>query len=222
MCTCRVFHIDYVGVRSPVVTPTNDDNDRNDSEVTTNKADDSVHVESPGYVGVRSPVVTPTNDDNDSDDIEAEIENTTIFNDINADLLLSNMNATVVLDTDMEERKGPQKLITQDFLADKVIKENRITFVSSMGCFVVEGFTSKKYLVNLTPESCSCPSLKTCYHLKAVKKAFNITTGNNAKTPSKNISQLRKNSRPRQGKTTGQKNLNLQILKLHVYLKLLP
>ena len=142
---------------------------------------------------------------NDSVDIEAEIENTTVLNDINADLLISNMNATVVLDKDMEERKGPQKMITQDFLADKVIKENRITIVSSMSCFVVEGFTSKKYLVNLTPESCSCPSLKTCYHLKSVKKAFNITTGNNAKTASKNISQLRKNSRHRQGKTTGQK-----------------
>ena len=54
------------------------------------------------------------------------------------------MNATVILDKDMEERKGPQKLLTQDFLTDKVIKEDRIAFVPSMSCFIVDGLQAKK------------------------------------------------------------------------------
>ena len=61
-------------------------------------------------------------------------------------------------------------------------------------------------MVTLTPkESCSCPATGICYHILAVKMALHLDTDIDNKRNIKNLSMLRRNSRPRVAKKTGQK-----------------
>lgn len=61
---------------------------------------------------------------------------------------------------------------SHEYLADKIITENNIYFVLSMKAYMVEGERTAKYLVTLVPkETCSCPSVGTCYQLLAVAKS---------------------------------------------------
>lgn len=73
-----------------------------------------------------------------------------------------------------------------------------------VGSFVVEGSNGNKYSVQLYPkETCSCPSLATCYHILAVQMSIGVEDLSEKRIY--NLTQLRKNSRKRPNKNAGRK-----------------
>jgi len=114
-------------------------------------------------------------------------------------------NITTIDDKEEYERKGIEKNLSQKMLAEQVIHKDLIKYVSSMNAFMVEGIKGAKRVVTIKPkETCSCPSSGICYHILAVKMVLNLN--NDCKTTSlKNVSVLKRNSRPRVAKKTGQK-----------------
>ncbi len=110
----------------------------------------------------------------------------------NVQEIRTDKNVTLADDKSSSERKGNEKLVSQNMLVDQLIKENKIHWVPSMKTFLVEGIKGSKRVVTITPkETCSCPSTGQCYHILAVKTAFNLSTGINKNSkPVKNLSML--------------------------------
>ena len=57
--------------------------------------------------------------------------------------------------------------------ADDLIKNDRIMFSPKLGTFTTKGTDDQPRVVTLFPEKCSC-SLKSCYHILAVKKSLSM------------------------------------------------
>ena len=88
-------------------------------------------------------------------------------------------------------------------LRKRIIEENKITCDFKFHTFTVIGSTCP-HIVTLHPkETCSCPSTTQCYHILAAKMA--IGRQDDPKQGRINLTQLRKNSRPRNSKTSGRK-----------------
>ena len=93
---------------------------------------------------------------------------------------------------------------TQHSLAIEVVRQKKVYHVPEAGSFVVEGSNGDKYSVQLYPkESCSCPSLATCYHILAVQMSIGVEELSEKRIY--NLTQLRKNTRKRPNKRAGRK-----------------
>ena len=103
----------------------------------------------------------------------------------------------------------PTKTASQLYMARAVIKEGRITNVPAQSSFLVSATNStKKYAVQLHPETCSCPSTRTCHHILAAK----ISAGLPIKEAPKdkiNLTKLSKNSKKKADKKSGRKKPRL-------------
>ena len=106
--------------------------------------------------------------------------------------------------TETETDTLTKKYSSQTSLATKVLTDNAITLVPSMGAFVIKGSKESKYAVTLFPkETCQCPSRTECYHIIPAKKAIGMSTESRSKL---NLTELRKRSRKRVDKKSGRKN----------------
>ena len=63
--------------------------------------------------------------------------------------------------------------------ADELIKNDRIEFSPKLGTFTTKGTDDQPKVVTLFPEKCSC-SLKSYYHILAVKKSLGMVYQNNS------------------------------------------
>ncbi|KAL4223551.1 hypothetical protein ACF0H5_017021 [Mactra antiquata] len=96
---------------------------------------------------------------------------------------------------------GPR---TQYSLAVKTLSEKGIILVPEMGAFMVKGSGGNKYAVTLFPsETCSCPATSRCYHIITAMLSIGMNVPNERKTY--NLTQLRKNVRPKHMKKCGTK-----------------
>ena len=87
--------------------------------------------------------------------------------------------------------------------AASVIESGRITLDCKLSVFTVVG-TLEPRVVRLFPSvTCSCPSKGGCYHVKAAQLAIGLRESTSRKPL--NLTQLRKNKRKRQDKTSGRK-----------------
>ena len=68
---------------------------------------------------------------------------------------------------------------------------------------MIPQFTLQRRLFHGLRKTCSCPSTTECYHILAAKMA--IGTQEDSKRGTLNLTQLCKNSRPRNSKTSGRK-----------------
>ena len=94
--------------------------------------------------------------------------------------------------------------LSQKERAKRVLQENKISCDLKLHTFTVMGST-RPHVVTLHPkETCSCPSKTQCYHILAAKMA--IGKKEDPKRARINLTQLRKNSRPRNIKTSGRKH----------------
>ncbi len=85
-----------------------------------------------------------------------------------------------------------------------LLKSGRLSHDPQMGTFTVLGSTDKPHVARLFPtEYCSCPATKSCYHLLAVKISLGISVNTDMKKI--NLTQLRRNTRPKSKKTAGRK-----------------
>ncbi|XP_053392535.1 uncharacterized protein LOC123532398 isoform X1 [Mercenaria mercenaria] len=97
--------------------------------------------------------------------------------------------------------KGP---VSQKSLAVKTIADNGIVLVPAMGAFMVNGSNDKKYSVTIFPkETCSCPATSRCYHIIAAMMSVGMPIPDEKKVF--NLTQLRKNCRPKHSKKCGTK-----------------
>ncbi|WAR21723.1 hypothetical protein MAR_015697 [Mya arenaria] len=93
---------------------------------------------------------------------------------------------------------------SQCSLAVKTIHEEGISLVPDMAVFVVRGSNQRKYNASLFPkEYCSCPSTSRCYHILAVMMAIGMSIPKDKKAY--NLTQLRRNFRPKNNKKCGTK-----------------
>ncbi|XP_060607618.1 uncharacterized protein LOC132759787 [Ruditapes philippinarum] len=108
-------------------------------------------------------------------------------------------------DNDPTVEKIPKKGVnSQKSLAVKTIAEQGIVLVPEMGAFMVRGNKDNKYSVTLFPkESCSCPATSRCYHILAAMIAIGMPIPDDKKVF--NLTQLRKNCRPKHSKKCGTK-----------------
>ena len=87
--------------------------------------------------------------------------------------------------------------------AVSVIRNGKITLDSKLAVFTVMG-TLEPRVVRLYPSTtCSCPAKSGCYHVKAAQLAIGIRE--QASKKKLNLTQLRKNKRKRNDKTSGRK-----------------
>ena len=87
--------------------------------------------------------------------------------------------------------------------AKRVIEENKISYDFKLRTFTVMGST-RPHVVTLNPkESCSCPSTNQCYHILAAR--MGIGSQQDPKRKRINLTQLYKNSRPKNSKTSRRK-----------------
>ena len=69
--------------------------------------------------------------------------------------------------------------------ADELIKNDRIVFSPKLGTFTTKGTDDQPRVVTLFPEKCSC-SIKSCYHILAVKKSLGMEV-NEKTTPNLSV-----------------------------------
>ena len=69
--------------------------------------------------------------------------------------------------------------------ADELIKNDRIVFSPKLGTFTTKGTDDQPRVVTLFPEKCSC-SIKSCYHILAVKKSLGVEV-NEKTTPNLSV-----------------------------------
>jgi len=82
-------------------------------------------------------------------------------------------------------------------------EDNKISIDSKLHTFTIMG-SACPHVATLHPkEICSCPSTKECYHIMAAKMAIGKQEDVKRKTFS--LTQLRKNSRPRNSEKSGRK-----------------
>ena len=155
---------------------------------------DSEEIENDNPISCKSPELTE--DSSSTKPLHDTINN-----------VLKDKNATLVDDKSLSERKGQEKNLTQKMLADQLVHENKIQWVPSMNVYLVEGIKQSKRVVTLVPkETCSCPSTSQCYHILAVKTAYNINTTNEYIPVKKNLSMLIKDTKLRVAKKRSEKN----------------
>lgn len=85
-----------------------------------------------------------------------------------------------------------------------IIECGSISHNAKLGVFTVIGTTGNPQAVQMFPkQTCTCPSSGLCYHIMAVR----LSLGMDKPEPLRkvNLSQLRRNSRPKKGKTSGRK-----------------
>ena len=70
--------------------------------------------------------------------------------------------------------------------ADELIKNDRIVFSPKLGTFTTKGTDDQPRVVTIFPEKCLC-SLKSCYHILAVKKSLGMEI---KQKPTPNMSAL--------------------------------
>ena len=93
---------------------------------------------------------------------------------------------------------------SQNSRASLVVADDRISFDSKLGVFVVRNSEGHHHAVTLFPkQSCTCPSTGECYHIISAKMSLGMET-KQTKTVV-NLSQLRRNTRSRKGKKFGKK-----------------
>ena len=88
-----------------------------------------------------------------------------------------------------------------------ILDNGKISHNHSLGVFTVIGSTGNAHAVRLFPrESCTCPSTTRCYHLLAVN-SVKMSIGLEGRDIKKkvNLTQLRRNARPRREKKFGRK-----------------
>ena len=91
---------------------------------------------------------------------------------------------------------------------------DNISFSSLLGVFVIADQESV-YTVKLFPtESCTCPLKKNCVHILGVKLGQRMEIHEDELAIQKNISVVRKNTRPRGYKTFFQSQLKLRLKSL--------
>ena len=85
-----------------------------------------------------------------------------------------------------------------------LLQQGRLQHNPCLGCFTVIGTAGKPHVVKLFPsESCSCPATSQCYHIIAAKLRVGIPVDDQQKKV--NLTQLRRNTRPRKEKRSGRK-----------------
>ena len=87
--------------------------------------------------------------------------------------------------------------------ARALVEENEISFNPKMHIFNVQG-THDIRVVSLYPkEKCSCPASGLCYHILGVK--LSLGAKETGTSNERNLTQLRKNTRPKKDKKSGRK-----------------
>ena len=117
------------------------------------------------------------------------------------------LQATTSSDTDVSSKTSTSNSVLPDLSqmerAKCVIEENKISYDFKLCTFTVMGSTCP-HVVTLHPkESYSYPSTNQCYHILAAK--MRISSQQDPKRKRINLTQLYKNSRPKNSKTSGRK-----------------
>ena len=104
-----------------------------------------------------------------------------------------------------EEPQLPARNLSAEARAQLVLKSgDRISFDPKLHVFNVKGTSGVTRVVTLHPrETCSCPSMGSCYHILAAKMSLGIQV--TTKPSRLNLTQLRKNTRSRKEKKSGKK-----------------
>ena len=80
-----------------------------------------------------------------------------------------------------------------------IIENNQISHNQALGVFTVIGTTGNAHAIRIFPkESCTCPSTSRCYHILAVRMSIGLEDVNSRRKI--NLTQLRRNTRPRREK----------------------
>ena len=122
--------------------------------------------------------------------------------DRNPDDIASNVTAEN-FDVESEKLNIDSQPVTMLSRARALVEENKISFNPKMHIFNVQG-THDVRVVSLYPkEKCSCPSNGLCYHILGVK--ISLGAKESCKSNERNLSKLRKNTRPKKDKKSGRK-----------------
>lgn len=93
---------------------------------------------------------------------------------------------------------------SQNSRANLVLTEDRISFDSKLGVFIVQNSEGHHHAVKLFPkQTCTCPSTSECYHIIAAKMSLGMQPKQTKSVV--NLSQLRRNTRSRKEKKSGRK-----------------
>ena len=103
----------------------------------------------------------------------------------------------------MSTSRPARQHLSQHERARRVLNENQISVDLKLHTFTVMGSTCPHVVTLFPKETCSCPSTTQCYHILAAK----MSIGQHSEDEKRriNLSQLRKNSRPRSQKRSGRK-----------------
>jgi len=93
--------------------------------------------------------------------------------------------------------------LSQAQRAKRVIEDNKISFDSKLHTFTILGSACPLVVTLYPKETYSCPTTTECYHIMVAKMAIGKQEDVKRKTLS--LTQLRKNSRPRNSKKSGRK-----------------
>lgn len=109
---------------------------------------------------------------------------------------------------DPEAEENTSQLIPKTFSAHarakQVLQSDSISFDPKLHVFNVKGTSGTTRVVTIFPkESCSCPSKSGCYHIMAVKMSVGVELVD--KPTTRNLTQLRKNTRSKKDKRSGRK-----------------
>lgn len=83
-------------------------------------------------------------------------------------------------------------------LAWTVNRKDRVSFDPHPKVFNIKGVSGTVRVVSLQPtDTCSCPSMWECYHIKAIKEIVGFSQTSNAR----NLTKLKRNARPKKLKS---------------------
>ena len=137
---------------------------------------------------------------------------------------LDNAPSTLTIDPEAEENtsKSLPRIFSAHARAKQVLESDNISFDPKLHVFNVKGSSGNTRVVTIFPqESCSCPSKSGCYHIMAVKMSIGVDLVDKPST--RNLTQLRKNTRSRKDKRSGRKRpraadtgkFNVRIMSVH-------
>lgn len=85
-----------------------------------------------------------------------------------------------------------------------ILEEGKISHNYKLGVFTIVGTKGIPHAVRLFPkESCTCPSSTQCYHILAAKMSIGMEEKQSHGKI--NLTQLKRNARPRRNKKSGRK-----------------
>lgn len=85
-----------------------------------------------------------------------------------------------------------------------MVDNGNISHNHKLGVFTVVGTTGNPHAVKLFPtEKCTCASTFRCYHIVAVRMSVGLEDVDSKRKV--NLTQLRRNTRPRRAKKSGRK-----------------